>query len=157
MLVMSSGRNTRKPVAAASPIPSAIDTARSNGVMAIAPQFDGLYSQCCPECCKIYRQTRLSAAGALLFDPLRGMRDGRRLLRVMVDPKARILRSGDFIDLVHRGLRLAGIEVEFGHAPMDEVSLKMGDVATQYDASRLWKANEKRAMSRRMPRSRNEA
>ena len=66
-----------------------------------------------------------------LFDPSRRVRDGGGLLGVVIDPELRLFRLDDPVDLVHRRLRLPGIEVEARYAPVNEVALEMGDVAAQ--------------------------
>ena len=92
-----------------------------------------------------------------LFDPLGCVRDGSALLSIMIDPHARAFRSDNPIDLLHGGFRPFAIDIDAWYAPKDKVPLEVRDVAAQYERARLWKSDHERAVTRRMPRRRDEA
>src|SRR5262245_49241881 len=85
------------------------------------------------------------------------MRNGCALSRVVIDPHPGAFRAHDPVDLVHRRRGLTGVEVEGRDTPMNEVSLEMRDIATQYDGARSRQAHHKRAVARRMARGRDDA
>ena len=51
------------------------------------------------------------------------MRDRRALLRIVIDPKLRVLGLHNRVDPIHRLTGLVGVEIEPGYPPIDEVVL----------------------------------
>src|SRR5262245_18969702 len=75
----------------------------------------------------------------------------------MINPHARAFRSDNPIDLLHGGFCPFAIDIDAWHEPMDKVPLEVPDVAGQYERARFWKSDNERAVTRRMPRGRDEA